>query len=125
MIGRFPRLEQRLKNLTVIEQEPRDGEVPAWATPWVLPEAEKVVATASTLANHSLPAILDARGDAEVALVGPSTPLTPRLHAYGLSVLGGMVVKDIEGAARAVSEGGSVDEIKPYTRMVTLTAPGG
>ncbi len=123
VIGRFPHLEKRLNNVTVIEQQPSGDDYPAWATPWILPEAEKVIATASTLANRSLPGILEARGQAEVALVGPSTPLTPRLHSYGVEVLGGLVVEDVDGAARAVSEGGSVGAIKPYARMVTLTAP--
>ncbi len=122
VIGRFPHLAKRLGNITVIEQKPGEDDYPAWATPWVLSAAEKVIVTASTLVNRSLPGILAARTDAEVALVGPSTPLTPRLHSYGISILGGLVVEDVEGAVRAISEGGSVGAVKPYSRRVTLTA---
>ena len=35
-----------------------------------------------------------------MALIGPSTPLTPRLHSYGIEVLGGLIVENVRGLAR-------------------------
>lgn len=122
VIGRFPKLEKRFKNFTVVEQHPRDGEIPDWAAPWVLPGTERVLITASTLVNRSLPGLLAACPNAEVALIGPSAPLTPRLHSYGITLLGGMVVTDVDGLVRVIAEGGAISAIKPYTRMATLTA---
>ena len=66
--------------------------------------------------------LLAQRGDGEIAIVGPSTPLTPRLHAYGIDLLAGLIVEDVEAAARGVAEGGAVGSLKPHARMVTLTA---
>jgi len=122
VIGRFPKLEQRFSNYTVIEQTPREGEVPAWAYSWVLPGAERVLITASTLVNRSLPGLLAACPDAETALIGPSAPLTPRLHSYGIDLIGGMVVTDVDGLFGAIGEGGAISAIKPFTRMVNLRA---
>ncbi|MCG8509613.1 MAG: DUF2478 domain-containing protein [Rhodospirillales bacterium] len=122
VIGRFPNLGERLGNVTIIEREPADGETPDWAAPWVLPESEYVIATASTLVNRSLPGLIEACNNAEIAIVGPSAPLTPRLFDYGISRLGGLVIEDVEGAATAIAEGGSVKAIKPFARMVTLSA---
>lgn len=120
VIGRFPDLASRLPGARIIEREPRDGEFPEAATGWLLPESERVVATASTLVNHSLPGLMAAAPQARFALVGPSTPLTARLHGYGADLLAGMVIEDAKGAARAVAEGGSVRALKKYARMVTL-----
>jgi hypothetical protein len=123
VIGRFPNLPERLPGARVIERQPQEGEYPEAAAGWLLAESERVVATASTLVNHSLPGLIAAAPHTRFALVGPSTPLTPRLHAYGLDRLAGMVVTDPKGAARAVAEGGSVKTLKPYARMAMLTDP--
>ncbi len=123
VIGRFPDLATRLPGARVIERQPRDGEYPDTAAGWLLPESERVVATASSLVNHSLPGLIAAAPHLRIALVGPSTPLTPRLHAYGLDTLAGMVVTDPKGAARAVAEGGSVKTLKDYARMAMLRDP--
>lgn len=123
VVGRFPNLAERLPGASVIERQPRDGEYPDTAAGWLLADSERVVATASTLVNHSLPGLIAAAPHARVALVGPSTPLTPRLHAYGLDTLAGMVVTDPKGAARAVAEGGSVGTLKDYARMAVLRDP--
>ena len=122
VIGRFPDLAARLPGARIIERQPREGEYPDAAAGWLLPESERVVATASTLVNHSLPGLIAAAPHARIALVGPSTPLTPRLLAYGLDRLAGMVVTDPKGAARAVAEGGSVRTLKSYARMAMLRA---
>lgn len=121
VIGRFPNLGERLGDVTVIEREPADGEIPDWAAPWVLPDSEFVIATASTLVNRSLPGLIEACPNAEIGLVGPSAPLTPRLLDYGISRLAGLVIEDVDGAANAIAEGGSVKAIKPFARMVNLS----
>lgn len=122
VIGHFGGLEQHLPGCRIIEREPADGDYPATATGWLLRDSEGVVATASTLVDHGLPEILGAAAGKPFALVGPSTPMTPRLHAYGVSVLAGLIVTDPEGAARAVAEGGAFRALKPFTRRVALHA---
>ncbi|MBL6928249.1 MAG: DUF2478 domain-containing protein [Rhodospirillales bacterium] len=120
VVGRFGSLAKHIKNPLIIENDPADGEYPTTAASWLLPESERVIVTASALINHSLPSILDSCPDGQVALVGPSTPLSPRLHSYGVDILAGMIIEDVDGAARVISEGGSVRELKRYARMATL-----
>lgn len=40
------------------------------------------------------------------ALIAPATPMSPRLHSYGIEILGGLRVPDVESLARAVGSGG-------------------
>jgi uncharacterized protein (DUF4213/DUF364 family) len=84
------------------------------------PASEAAVITAATLADHSLPGLLRAGRGTRIALVGPSTPLTPRLFAYGVEVLAGLVVEDPETLAGVVAAGGTVGALKHHARHVTL-----
>ncbi|MBE0532479.1 MAG: DUF2478 domain-containing protein [Rhodospirillales bacterium] len=120
VVGRFPGLAERLPGARVIERLPEAGEYPPTAARWLLAASERAVITASALVDHGLPDLLAAAGEARVALVGPSTPLTPRLFPYGIERLCGLVVEDAKGAARAVAEGASMRALKPYGRMAAL-----
>lgn len=122
VIGRFPYLKEKLASHRVVERTPRDDEYPEGAAGWLLGAGDGALITAAALVDHSLAGMLERCGDATVAMVGPGTPLTPRLHAYGLHVLSGMVVADPEGIAVAIAEGGAVKAIRPHTRFVTLRA---
>lgn len=123
VIGAFPGLAERLPGATVIERQPADGQYPAEASPWLLPRAEGVLITASALANRSLPGLLRAAGEVPAVLVGPGTPLSPRLFDYGLTALAGLVVTDPDGMARAVAAGGGAKDLKPFGRHLTMRAP--
>lgn len=124
VVGRFPGLAGRLGEHRLIERRPAEGEFPEAAAGWLLSEGGRVLVTAASLVDHSLPGLLESRAaGAAVALVGPGTPLTPRLHAYGIDVLAGMVVEDAEAAAAAVAEGAAVRELKRHARRLTLKAP--
>jgi uncharacterized protein (DUF4213/DUF364 family) len=61
----------------------------------VLPRADVVGITGSTLTNGTLEGVLAlCRPDAFVVLIGPSTPLSPILFNYGVDVLCGTLVDD-------------------------------
>ena len=120
VVGRFPGLAKRIPECRVIERPPRDGEFPATAADWLLPASEGVLVTASTLVDHSLPGLLGTCGPAAVAMVGPGTPLTTGLHAYGIDILSGLVVEVPDGIARAVAEGCTMRPLKRHARMVTV-----
>lgn len=120
VIGAFPNIGERLPGALVVERSPRDGEYPEPAVDWLLPGADTVVATGSTLGNRSLPRLLDLAAGAHVALVGPSTTLSPRLFDYGVEVLSGLVAEDPDGIARMVAEGGGGGALKRCGRQVTL-----
>jgi len=107
VVGAFPGLKATLPNALVIESEPRDGEYPTAAIDTLMPGCAAAVVTSSALINRSLPRILTGAWGARVALIGPATPMTPRLYDYGVELLGGLVVRDPAGLAAAV-EGGAL-----------------
>lgn len=106
VIGGFPGLTQILPNAQVIEARPRPGELPTIAMDTVLPGCAATVVSASSIVNRTLPRILRLTHGSRVALIGPATPMTLRLHAYGVEILGGLRVRDPDGLAEVVSVGG-------------------
>lgn len=114
VIGAFPGLGGILPQAAVIETEPRPGEFPPVAMDTLLPGCGCAVVNASALVNRSLPRILRLAETAPLALIGLSTPLTPRLFDYGIAVLGGLVVHDPRGLAAAIRAGAAPRE---FTRF--------
>lgn len=123
VIGGFPQLARRLPRAQVIDLNPQDGEYPEAACDWLLPGAEAVAVTASAFANRTLPRLLRVSAGATVAMIGPGTPLTPRLFDYGVQSLAGFVAVDREAVVRTIAGGGGSRDFHPYGRMVTLHRP--
>ena len=123
VIGGFPQLARRLPRAKVIDLNPQDGEYPEAACDWLLPGAEAVAITASAFANRTLPRLLRVSAGATVAMIGPGTPLTPRLFDYGVHSLAGFVAIDREAVVRTIAGGGGSRDFHPYGRMVTLHRP--
>ena len=81
----------------MLELEPQGDDLPAAAAPEVLPQADVVGITGSTLANGTLEGLLAlCRPEATVVLIGPTTPLSTVLFDYGADVLCGVLVDDPE-----------------------------
>ncbi|MBP2298386.1 DUF2478 domain-containing protein [Azospirillum picis] len=123
VIGSFPQISRRLPRAQVIDMHPQDGEHPEAACEWLLPGAEAVAMTASSFANRTLPRLLRLSAGARVAMIGPGTPLTPRLFDYGVESLAGFVATDREAVIRTIADGGGSRDFLPYGRMVTLHRP--
>jgi len=123
MIGRFPfadGLEPSCGELWVFERgEARRGaDLDEDMMEELLPQAEVVGVTSTTLINRTLPEILGhVRPDAFVMLLGPSTPLTPRLFGFGIDVLCGTLVVDPTAARRAVEQGAVTSQITGVRRV--------
>jgi len=81
VIGHFPGLDQHVAehDLIILERRPDDLDLPDSACEYVLADRELVFITATTLANKTLPRLLDLTADAQVMLVGPSTPFAPEV----------------------------------------------
>ncbi len=120
VIGRFPGLADRLPGIAVVEREPRPGEYPESALPMLLAEAKYVAITASAIVNGSMAGILALCKSAFVLVLGPSTPLSPRLFDHGVDALSGFIARDVDKLARAVSEGAAVAALRPYGRYATI-----
>ncbi len=123
MIGHFPfadELRESCDELLVFERGlgRRDGDLGDEAIEELLPDADVVAVTATTLLNRTLPSVLaGVRDDAFVMLLGPSTPLTPALHQFGFDVLCGTVIDDPVGVVRAVEQGAVTRQITGVRRV--------
>jgi uncharacterized protein len=109
VVGHFPDLDtlSPVCELTILERNPGDGDLPDPACEYVLPSQDFVFITATTLINKTLPRLLDLSGKASVFLVGPSTPFAPLLFNHGIDTLAGTVVVDAQSVWRAAQEGGA------------------
>ena len=126
LIGHFPfvpRLYGQVGELAVLEQEPREGDLPASAAPAVLAEADVVALTSMTIHNHTLPALLQmCMPEALVILLGPSTPLSSVLFDYGVDILCGSVVTDIPAVLRVAGQAGNFRQLhRAGVRTVTMS----
>jgi uncharacterized protein (DUF4213/DUF364 family) len=123
MIGRFPfadTLREDCDQLWVFERglNRRQEDFGEEAMERLLPQADVVAVTATTLLNRTLPTVLaGVRPDAFVMLLGPSTPLTPALFRFGFDVLCGTVVVDPESVLRAVEQGAVTSQITGVRRV--------
>jgi uncharacterized protein (DUF4213/DUF364 family) len=120
VIGAFPGVDSILPDCVLIETDPRPGEYPVAAMESLLPGCGGAIVNSSALINRGLTRILRLARHRPVALIGPSTPLTPRLHDYGLSVLGGFVARDPSGLAEAVKAGAQPKNFARFGRYIHL-----
>lgn len=120
VIGAFPGVDSILPECLIIEKEPRPGEYPAVAMESLLPGCRGAIVNSSALVNQSLLRILRLVSHQAVALIGPSTPLTSRLYDYGLAVLGGFIVRDANGLAKAIEGGALPKDFARFGRYVHL-----
>ncbi|GEO80018.1 Rossmann-like domain-containing protein [Pararhodospirillum oryzae] len=123
VIGAFPGVDGLLPGCAIIETDPRPGEFPPVAMDTLVPGCGGVLVNASALINRSLPRILRLAQGRPVGLIGPATPLTDRLHAYGVDVLGGMVVTNPQGLAAAVRAGALPRSFGQYGRFIHRVNP--
>lgn len=110
IFGRFPFIMDEIrpfaKAVFVFEQNPEPGEYSADDMPQLLPRADLIAITSSTVINHSIDSILQHTSDRQtIVLLGPSTPLTSRLFQCGISALFGVRVADVEQAKASVLAG--------------------
>jgi len=128
MIGHFPfadALREDCEQLWIFERglNRQQDDLGEEAMELLLPQADVVAVTATTLLNQTLPTVLaGVRPDAFVMLLGPSTPLTPALFRFGFDVLCGTVVDDEEAVLRAVEQGAVTSQITGV-RRVCLWSP--
>lgn len=107
VIGHFPYIE-RLKevcNLMVLERKPLEGDYPDSACEYILPECDYVFITGVTIINKTLPRLLQICKNAKVHLVGPSVSLSPVMFDYGVDVLDGSIIGDIDKTLVEIGNG--------------------
>lgn len=123
-VGGFPGLGGLFPSACVIEADPRPGEFPLVAMDSLLPGCAVAVVNSSALINRNLPRILRLAQGAQLGLIGPSTPLTPRLHAYGITIAGGLLVHDPAGLAAAIRADAGPRDFGRFGRYAHISAAG-
>ena len=126
LVGHFPfvpALREAAGQLWVLELLPRPGDLPAAEAERVIPQADVVAISGTAFLNHTIDSLLSyRRPDALVAVLGPTTPLSPVLFAHGVDVISGARVVAPEIALPYVSEGKSFREM-PGVRLLTMQRP--
>ena len=123
MIGRFPfadRLREICAQLWVFERglDRRQEDFGEEAMEQLLPQADVVAVTATTLLNRTLPGVLACvRPDAFLMMLGPSTPLTPVLFDFGFDILCGTLIDDPSTVLKAAGEGAVTSQITGVRRV--------
>jgi uncharacterized protein (DUF4213/DUF364 family) len=129
MVGRFPfadALREHCDQLWVFERglNRRREDFGEESMGQLLPQADVVAVTATTLLNHTLPSVLACvRPDAFVMMLGPSTPLTPALFEFGFDILCGTLIEEPEAVLRAVGQGAVTGQIKGVRRVSLWRKP--
>ncbi|MDD4342520.1 MAG: DUF364 domain-containing protein [Kiritimatiellae bacterium] len=124
VVGHFPFLptiRDVARNLWVLEKNPRSGDHPAEQAGELVPQADVVAITGTTLTNHTLESLLPlCRPDAFVILLGDTAPLSPVLFDYGVSAVAGTVANQPEVVLRHISQGATYRQIRGIRRLTLL-----
>ena len=127
IVGHFPfteRVRRAAAECWVVELHPRPGDLPADRATDVLPQADVVALTGTSLINHTFDGLIRlCRPDAFVILLGGSTPLSPVLFDYGVDAVAGTRVVDVPAALRTVGQGATFPQIRGK-RLLTLMREG-
>ena len=127
IVGHFPFVEQVRKaagTCWVLELHPRDGDLSARSANEVLPQADVVALTGTSLINHTFDDLISlCRPGAFVILLGASAPLSSILFEHGVNAISGTRVVDVPSVTQAVSQGATFRQI-PGKRLLTMIQKG-
>ncbi|BAZ38577.1 hypothetical protein NIES4101_45160 [Calothrix sp. NIES-4101] len=110
VIGRYPGLSVYEKeiDLTVLERQPSTQDLPDTACEYLLPEADWVFLTATSIVNKTFPRLVELSQNANLVLMGPTVPWLTDLADMGINYLAGVGVTDAEALRQTIAEGGGV-----------------
>ncbi|MBN2705346.1 MAG: DUF364 domain-containing protein [Deltaproteobacteria bacterium] len=112
VIGHFPKVDQLrhsglFENFWVFELNPQGDDLGPDQYEAILPRADFVLLTATSLINDSFTRLIDLCRQSFNILLGPSTPLHPVFFDHGIDCLAGSVVSDRRLARGSLSQGAS------------------
>jgi uncharacterized protein (DUF4213/DUF364 family) len=122
VIGHFPDLDAlaSICQLSILERKPKEGDYPDPACEYILPEQDYVFITGTAIVNKTFPRLIALSHDANIVLVGPTTPLCPVFFDYGVSLLASLIVEEPSRVWKNVAEGGHRAIFAHGARMVKV-----
>lgn len=123
IIGHFPfvkDLRREARELWIFELPGRgkEGDFTGNEIIDLLPRAEVVAITSTTLINHTLGSILELISpNAFKMMLGPSTPLSTVLFDYGFDALSGSIVIDRGQMMNCISQGANFRQIRGVQKV--------
>jgi uncharacterized protein (DUF4213/DUF364 family) len=116
LVGHFPfvdALRQQVETLWVLELAPHGDDLPADAAPEVVPQADVLAITGTSLINGTFDGLMALRRPETLVLVlGPSTPLSPVLFDHGVHLVSGALVQHIDPVLTAVRQGANFHQVR-------------
>jgi hypothetical protein len=116
LVGHFPfvsELREAVSELSVLELQPRPGDLPAPEAARVIPEADIVAITGTAFVNGTMEELLGyCRPRSLVVLLGPTVPLSPVLFEHGVDIICGARVVDPQAVLSYVKAGKSFREMQ-------------
>lgn len=110
VIGRYPGLseyEQEI-DLVVLERQPNTQDLPDTACEYVLPEADWVFLTATSIVNKTFPRLVELSQNAKLVLMGPTVTWLPDFADMGINYLAGVGITNPEMLRQTIAQGGGV-----------------
>jgi uncharacterized protein (DUF4213/DUF364 family) len=127
IVGHFPfipRVRRAVGYLEVLELEPGPGELPSESAGNVIPQADVVAITGTSLANKTFDGLIrHCRPNAFVLVLGPTTPLSPILFDYGVDLIAGTQIIDPVQALTVAGQGAIFRQMRGV-RLVTMAKGG-
>ncbi|HVO41158.1 MAG TPA: DUF364 domain-containing protein [Aggregatilineales bacterium] len=125
IFGRFPFIDAELRpaarQVWVFEQQPGPGEYDGSNVPLLVPQADIVAITGSSVINHTIDTILPyVRPGSTVVLLGPSTPLCEKLFAIGIDAMFGVRVANVQQVVESVVGGAGFQKMQGLQRVALL-----
>jgi len=110
VIGHYPGIEryQEQCRLHVLERQPNAWDLPDSACEFLLPSADWVFLTASSIPNKTFPRLAELASNAKTVLMGPTVPWLPQLHEFGIDYLAGVEITDANALYHTAAQGGGV-----------------
>jgi uncharacterized protein (DUF4213/DUF364 family) len=126
IVGHFPfipRIREKAKRLWVIEKNPREDDFKEDDADRIIPQADVVAITGTSLTNHTLVHLLELCDPKSfVVMLGDTVPLSSVLFDYGVDAVSGTRVVSPDLALRCVSQGANFRQIKG-TKRLTMSKP--
>lgn len=127
VVGHFPFLEKLrevVDTLWVLEKHPAPDEHGADEATEIIPQADVVAITGTTLINRTFDFLASLwKPGSRVMMLGPSTPLSPVLFDYGIDVVSGTVVTDPLRFLTIIGHGATFQQVKKagVVRLLTMS----